>query len=267
MGVVASPAPIRQQTGEVGVVEKDAQHRRRGRDATTAAILDAAEELFHERGYEAVTVRDIAEQAGVSHALVHQYAGSKEDLFRAVLSRNDGYMVSRAPAHLDLLESASLILRSGLEPQARDYARLLMRTALSGLPYDQTAGRFAAVERLIELTERQAGSASTAERAEKDLAPRLVAACVGSLYLGWVSGESWLRPAWGLEDMDDDEVATGLERVILSIFRDHVPGVARDVASAAEVGELKAELAAIHGEIAALGELLQAPDRAAPEPP
>ncbi|MEI6452861.1 MAG: helix-turn-helix domain-containing protein, partial [Actinomycetes bacterium] len=59
------------------MVEKDAQHRRRGRDATTAAILDAAEELFHERGYGAVTVRDIAEQAGVSHALVHQYAGSK----------------------------------------------------------------------------------------------------------------------------------------------------------------------------------------------
>jgi len=249
------------------VVEKDAQHRRRGRDATTAAILDAAEELFHERGYEAVTVRDIAEQAGVSHALVHQYAGSKEDLFRAVLSRNDGYMVSRAPAHLDLLESASLILRSGLEPQARDYARLLMRTALSGLPYDQTTGRFAAVERLIELAERQAGSASPSERAEKDLAPRLVAACVGSLYLGWVSGESWLRPAWGLEDMDDDEVAAGLERVILSILKDHVPGVARDVASAAEVGELKAELAAIHGEIAALRGLLQAPDRAAPEPP
>ena len=93
----ASPVPIRQQAGEVGVAEKDARHRRRGRDATTAAILDAAEELFHERGYEAVTVRDIADQAGVSHALVHQYAGSKEDLFRAVLSRNDGYMVSGRP--------------------------------------------------------------------------------------------------------------------------------------------------------------------------
>ena len=94
-----------------------------------------------------------------------------------------------------------------------------------------------------------------------------MAACVGSLYLGWVSGESWLRPAWGLEDMDDDEVATGLERVILSILKDHVPGVARDAASAAEVGELKAELAAIHGEIAALRELLEAPHQDARESP
>ena len=67
--------------------------------------------------------------------------------------------------------------------------------------------------------------------------------------------------------MDDDAVETGLERVILSILKDHVPGVARDVASAAEVGELKAELAAIHAEIAALREFLKAPHRDAGESP
>jgi AcrR family transcriptional regulator len=247
------------------MAEKDAQHPRRGRDATTAAILDAADVLFRERGYEAVTVRDIAERAGVSHALVHQYVGSKEDLFRAVLSGNDGHLTSTVPADLGLLESARLILRSGLEPQARDYGRLLMRTALTGLPYDQTTGRFAAVERLIELAERQAESASPAERAEKDLAPRLVGACVGSLYLGWVSGESWLRPAWGLEELDDNEVAAGLERVILSILRDHVPGVASEVASAADVRELKIELAEMHAEITALRELLKARQQSAEE--
>jgi AcrR family transcriptional regulator len=247
------------------VVEKDAQHPRRGRDATTDAILDAADELFRERGCEAVTIRDIAEQAGVSHALVHQYVGSKEDLFRAVLSRNDGPMVQGAPAHLDLLETTSLILRRGLEPQARNYSRLLMRTALSGVPYDETMERFAAVERLIELAERQAASASPSERAEKDLNPRLVAACVATLYLGWVSGESWLRPAWGLEDMDDDEVAAGLERVILGILKDHVPGVAPQAAVAADVRELKVELAEMQAEVAALRALLKAGQQSAEE--
>jgi hypothetical protein len=142
-----------------------------------------------------------------------------------------------------------------------------MRTALTGLPYDQTTGRFAAVERLIELAEQQAESASPSERAEKDLAPRLVGACIGSLYLGWVSGESWLRPAWGLKDLEDDEVASGLERVILSILKDHVPGVAREVASAADVGELKAELAEMHAEIITLRELLKARQQDARESP
>jgi TetR/AcrR family transcriptional regulator, repressor for neighboring sulfatase len=206
------------------VGEKGVQRRRRGREASTEAILGAAEELFYDRGFDDVTVRDIAEQAGVSHALVHQYAGSKEEIFRAVLARNDGLMVAGATDNLGLLESAGLMLRRGLEPPGREYLQLLMKTALSGVPYDQTTGRFTEVDRLVELAARQAAVASPAERAEKDLDPRLVGACVGSLLLGWVAGESWLRPAWGLKDLDDAEIADGLERVILSILSDHVPG-------------------------------------------
>jgi AcrR family transcriptional regulator len=204
------------------MTEEGPRRPRLGRDATTTAILDAAEELFYERGYSAVTVR---EHVGVSHALVHQYVGSKADIFRAVLSRNEDFMVSGAPDNPDLLESASLILRHGLEQHGRAHARLLVGSALSGLPYDRTAGRFEAIERLIELAERQAGSASQAERAERDLDPRLVVACVGSLFLGWVAGEPWMRPAAGLQDMDEAELVDGLERVILSILKDHVPGV------------------------------------------
>jgi len=216
------------------MTRKGVERKRRGRDATTTAILDAAEELFYERGYSSVTVRDIGERVGVSHALIHQYIGSKEDIFRAVLSRNEDLMVSGMSDDLDLLDSASRILRRGLQPPVRDYVRLLMGAALSGLPYDQTTQRFAEVDRLVELTERQAASASPAERAEKDLDPRVVGACVGSLFLGWVAGESWLRPAWRLEDVDDAEMTDALERVILSIFRDHVPGAERRHAGTAE---------------------------------
>ena len=54
--------------------------RGRGREATTAAILDAAEELFSARGFSAVTVRDVAKRAGVSHALIHRYLGSTDDI-------------------------------------------------------------------------------------------------------------------------------------------------------------------------------------------
>ena len=63
--------------------------RRGGREQTTAAILDAAEKLFAERGFTAVTVRDIAAEAGVSHALVHRYLGAKEEVYRAMLSRRE----------------------------------------------------------------------------------------------------------------------------------------------------------------------------------
>ena len=59
--------------------------RRPGPNRTRAAILDAARAAFAERGYEAVSVRAVARDAGVDPALVHRFHGSKEDLFVAAM--------------------------------------------------------------------------------------------------------------------------------------------------------------------------------------
>jgi len=48
------------------------------------AILLAAEKLFAQRGYHAVTIRDIANDAGVPLALVGYYFGPKHELFVAI---------------------------------------------------------------------------------------------------------------------------------------------------------------------------------------
>jgi AcrR family transcriptional regulator len=48
------------------------------------AILLAAEKLFAQHGYHAVTIRQIAEEAGVPLALVGYYFGPKHDLFHAI---------------------------------------------------------------------------------------------------------------------------------------------------------------------------------------
>ena len=66
-------------------MDRGKRDKGRPREQTTARILDAAEKLFAERGYTAVSVRDIAAEAGVSHALVHRYLGSKEQVYRAML--------------------------------------------------------------------------------------------------------------------------------------------------------------------------------------
>lgn len=52
-------------------------------------VLDAAEKLFVERGYEAVTVKDIAKLAGIHHASIyHHIPGGKSDLFVEVMTRH-----------------------------------------------------------------------------------------------------------------------------------------------------------------------------------
>ena len=50
------------------------------------AVLDAAGRLFAEHGYATVTIRQIAEAAGVSPALVMKIGGNKASLFGALAS-------------------------------------------------------------------------------------------------------------------------------------------------------------------------------------
>ncbi|HEX3793531.1 MAG TPA: TetR family transcriptional regulator [Acidimicrobiales bacterium] len=53
--------------------------------SSKSALLTAARELFGQRGFEGTTVRDIGELAGVDHALIARYYGSKADLYVAAL--------------------------------------------------------------------------------------------------------------------------------------------------------------------------------------
>jgi AcrR family transcriptional regulator len=64
------------------------------RDATEA-LLDAAEALLVELGYAAITVRKLADRAGVNHGLVHYYFGSMEEVFLQTLERFTDRLVER----------------------------------------------------------------------------------------------------------------------------------------------------------------------------
>jgi AcrR family transcriptional regulator len=55
--------------------------RERKKAQTRRAISDVATRLFMERGFDAVTVAEVAEAAGVSIKTVFNYFGSKEELF------------------------------------------------------------------------------------------------------------------------------------------------------------------------------------------
>jgi AcrR family transcriptional regulator len=59
--------------------------RRTGPTRTRQQILDAARAAFAARGYDAVSLRSIARQAGVDPALVHHFFHSKPQLFAAAM--------------------------------------------------------------------------------------------------------------------------------------------------------------------------------------
>jgi len=59
----------------------------RGKTVTKDRLLDAAEALFMEHGFEATSLRAITAAASVNLAAVNYHFGSKEELFQSVLTR------------------------------------------------------------------------------------------------------------------------------------------------------------------------------------
>ena len=109
------------------VSSKESTKTQKG-EQTKALILNAALEIFHERGYEETTMRAIAKRAGVSLGNAYYYFGSKEHLIQAFYHRTHEQHLTAVAA----------------EPKQRNLkARLLtlMRLKISTLePYHEFAG-------------------------------------------------------------------------------------------------------------------------------
>jgi len=73
--------------------------------ATSERILDSAEELFAQRGIYGVTMREIAELAGVDTALLHYYFESKRGVFHAVFARRADVLNTARLAEFDRYEA------------------------------------------------------------------------------------------------------------------------------------------------------------------
>ena len=62
------------------------------------AVLDAAERLIAEHGYEAATVSALVEESGVPASSVYHYFGSKEGVLLAVMERGAKRYLAEVPA-------------------------------------------------------------------------------------------------------------------------------------------------------------------------
>ncbi len=66
--------------------DADTRHKReRRKEARPGELLDAALDLFVEKGFAATRVEEVAARAGVSKGTLFLYFPSKEDLFKAVV--------------------------------------------------------------------------------------------------------------------------------------------------------------------------------------
>lgn len=119
----------------------------RGEDAPSRrrSILLAAEKLFAEHGYHAVSLRDIAAEAGVQVALLAYHYGAKHELYRAIFeswrpmleqrrAMLEAALAAPAGTRLEAVLEAFIVplVRLNADPAGRYYARMASRE-LSGL--------------------------------------------------------------------------------------------------------------------------------------
>ena len=114
--------------------------RQRRKDARPSEIIEAAIEVFTERGFGAARLEDVARRAGVAKGTVFVYFPTKDDLFRAVAQ-------TVLTSHLERLQGAAADLD---RPIAELVPMLLMQAAaVIG------EGRLPAMMRLLVSESRQ----------------------------------------------------------------------------------------------------------------
>jgi AcrR family transcriptional regulator len=183
---------------------------RLGRAATVAALVEAARKLFVARGPSAVSLRDVAREAGVNHALIHHYIGSRDDLLRLVFAES----TARAKQQVEGTESPTAALAALRRLSGNDdaYSRLLAWALLEGRDPAEFHGRSAAMEAVIGTTESNS----------REL--RIAVAMATAYTLGWKLFGDYALKAVGLTEEDPVAIRAETEAVIDQIVDDAAAG-------------------------------------------
>jgi AcrR family transcriptional regulator len=117
--------------------------RPRDPEQRRADLIDAANAVFAEHGYDAATTRAIAERAGCAEGLIHRYFNGKRGLLLAIIEKKAAHIVEEfehdLPDQSTVAAEVSRILLRDLELfwERRDF----MRVSVSQATIDQEIGR------------------------------------------------------------------------------------------------------------------------------
>jgi len=201
----------RPTTAAVGGTTKPKQARF-SREETRTRILDAAEELFSKRDPNKVTVREIAERAGVTHPLVHQYVGSKAEILDAVIERGAPrrhQIIAENPVYREVMP---VLFADVLD--SRVHTRAIIRSAMDGIEYAPFDDRLKTGRMLLDLAERTIGQGVTRQSGSQTVDARVALAATVALAYGWAATDDWLIRIFDLQDEDPDEIRAQLLSVL-----------------------------------------------------
>ncbi|MGN6696502.1 MAG: TetR/AcrR family transcriptional regulator [Aquihabitans sp.] len=184
-------------------------------------ILQAADELLAERGPFEVSVRDIAERAGVQHSVVHRHFETKDGLFAEVVKRTTARY---AEAITDVDDPAAGFV-AGMTYMADHRAGFtaLVRTVASSAVRDDIT-RFPGFA--LHLERLAPGAPDRGPVADGDgeaVDPRVLGAALMALTSGWAFLEDWWLASAGIDAGDRDAARAQIGRIIQQLVDQHAP--------------------------------------------
>ncbi len=123
--------------------------------ATRQAIIDAARQLFAERGYFTAKVDDIAAEARVAPATVYAVTGGKQNLLNILITAwTTDPIVEQTLSHIDTSTDSAAIIRevASASRTMREAYVDVIRVMLATAPHDE-----AIAERLVQLGDLRPG--------------------------------------------------------------------------------------------------------------
>lgn len=179
----------------------------RGSDAVKAALIEAASELLAEVGPRALSIRNVAERAGVNHGQIHHYFGGKRGLLRAAMSllANEHWKGARARDGDDLLPPALSI------SEDTRYWRATCQVVMDGdigLARIEIDENISVPRHALRALQQRAGVA------DDDIAFKARFAAIAALQLGWVAFEDFMMLVADVPERQRESLRTEVERIV-----------------------------------------------------
>jgi TetR/AcrR family transcriptional repressor of nem operon len=193
----------------------------RPREFDEQGVLDSATEWFWKNGYEATSVRDLADRMGMTTASLYNAFGDKRSLYRLVLDRYASVALQRCADAFDgnmpPVQGIESFFNTIVEDALNDRLHkgcLVVNTSLEVAPHDAdfrdvVAKVFVRIEKYMRdcITAGQLDGTISTKQPADDLARLLLGALLGIRVL------SRTRP--------DAELLTGLIRPLFLLLQSH----------------------------------------------